>query len=176
MRVKPNKDSSYITDGIVGQKGDIHMYFIAFFAIILLAVFMVSFTATGIGGLVYFIDMPSLVILLLICIPILLASNMWKDFHHALQIVFGKEKEYTLLELKRAAEAVTLVMKTLLYGGFFAFFFSIPILLHGLMDVSKLGPSLAVAVLTVVYALALELLLLPIQARLKIKMAEFMEK
>jgi len=91
---------------------------------------MVSFTSMGVGGLVYFIDMPSLIILLLICIPILLASNLWKDFNNAFRIVLGKGKERTLLEIKRAVEAVNLVMKTLLYGGFFAFFFTIPIILH----------------------------------------------
>ena len=51
-------------------------------------------------------------------------------------------------------------------GGFTASLIAIVAILGTLNDISKLGPNLAVAILTLLYSLIIELLLLPIAAKL----------
>ena len=51
-------------------------------------------------------------------------------------------------------------------GGFTASLIAFVAILGKLNDISKLGPNLAVAILTLLYSLIIELLLLPIVAKL----------
>ena len=51
-------------------------------------------------------------------------------------------------------------------GGFTASLIAFVAILGKLNDISKLGPNLAVAILTLLYSLIIELLLLPIAAKL----------
>lgn len=51
-------------------------------------------------------------------------------------------------------------------GGFTASLIAFVAILGKINDISKLGPNLAVAILTLLYSLIIELLLLPIAAKL----------
>lgn len=46
--------------------------------------------------------------------------------------------------------------------------------LHNLSDLESLGPSLAVAILTVLYAMIFEMLLLPLQLEAKRRIIDYM--
>ena len=59
-----------------------------------------------------------------------------------------------------------LVLIGLPIGGFTASLIAFVAILGKLNDISKLGPNLAVAILTLLYSLIIELLLLPIVAKL----------
>lgn len=151
------------------------MYFISILAIILVTIIL----GNGWGfspffGLTSFIDLPSLLIILLICIPLLISSGLFKDFNNAFRIALNKKAEYSLIEIKRAIEAVSLTIKTLLCAGIFLFTASLLQILKILSDPVELGPTIAVSLLTLIYTLIFALMLLPIKSILNIRIIEFM--
>lgn len=147
------------------------MYFIS-----ILAIIAVTIIAAGNIDLKVFLDAPSLIIILLICIPMLISSGLLKDFNNAFRIALKRKKEAGLTEIKRAAEAVSLTIHTLSFSAFFLFAISLISILRNLSDPAALGPSLAVAFLACIYSLALALALLPIKSILTIRAIEFMQQ
>ena len=145
------------------------MYFISFAAIIFVTI-IVTFSIP-IQNLA---DMPSLLCILLICIPVLISSGLFKDFNNAFRIVLHKKRERSLIEIKRAAEAVNLVIKTVVYSGIFQFLLSLVVVLHRMDDPAHLGPILASAFLSSIYACGFALILLPLKSILKVQIIEFM--
>ena len=135
-----------------------------FVAVVLMVVFC--------GGISWqmLLDFPSLVLLAVIVIPMLCVSGLGKDFLKAISIA-GSKKETTLVQINRSIEAVKLAMNTLLYSGIFMTLFSIMIIFGGQaregVDAGSLLMNCEVAMITLVYALALCLILLPVLAALK---------
>ncbi|MCM1387233.1 MAG: hypothetical protein NC231_07905 [Bacillus sp. (in: Bacteria)] len=150
------------------------MYFISILAIIFVTVLMGC--SSGSFSLVYFIDLPSVLMILLICIPILISAGLFKDFNNAFRIALSKKRESSLIAIRRALEAVTLTIRTLLSSGLFLLAFSLLMILRRLDDLSALGPVLSVALITWAYTLIITLLLLPIKSILNVHMIEFMQE
>lgn len=145
------------------------MYFISILAIILVTV-ITSYSIS----IYVFMDIPSLLLVLLLNIPILISSGLLKDLHNAFRIVFGKKSGYSLIEIKRAAEAVNMTIRTLLCSGAFLFLISMVTMLGHLDDPSILGPYLSAALLCPIYACGMAILLLPIKSILQVRTIEFM--
>lgn len=150
------------------------MYFISILAIIFVTVLIGC--SSGSFSLTYFVDIPSLLMVLLICIPILISSGLFKDFNNAFRIALSKKSDKSLIEIKRALEAVTLMIKTLLSSGLFLLAASLLTILRRLDDPSNLGPFLSIALITWVYTLIITLLLLPIKSILNVRVIEFMQE
>ena len=151
------------------------MYFISILAIILVTIILgSSWGFSPFFGLTGFVDLPSLLIILLICIPLLISSGLLKDFNNAFRIALSKKAEYGLIEIKRAIEAVSLTIKTLLCAGTFLFAASLLQILKMFSDPAELGPHIAVSLLTLIYTLIFALMLLPIKSILNIRIIEFM--
>lgn len=145
------------------------MYFISILAIILVSVILTFSVSVQ-----YFVDLPSLLLILLLSIPILISSGLLKDFNNAFHIALGKKKSNGLIEIKRALEAVNMMIWTFLCSGLFLFLASMITVLHSLDDPSYLGPVISVSLLCFIYGAALALLLLPIKAILQVRIIEFM--
>lgn len=69
-----------------------------------------------------------------------------------------------------------LVRKTMIYSGIFAGVFSTICVLNQTGDMSKIGLNIAVCLITILYGGAINILLLPISAKLEVKIAEYMHK
>ena len=151
------------------------MYFLSFLGVVLISAFMMMLS-TGGGGLVYFLDFPSALVMLLFGSTILLSAGLLKDFNNAFRLVvrMGREKESAVSEgeLRRAIEAVRLAIKTMLTGGVFSFLFTCVLIMVQLDTPEKLGPMLAVGMLVLLYCLAVVLILLPLEARLRVRMSD----
>lgn len=145
------------------------MYLISILAFVLVVLFT-AFTAPVYPGA--FIDLPTILLILCISVPILLSTGLGKDFSNAFRIALNPSKEYTKKSLKRALEAVRLMIRTLLCSGGATFLLSGILTLHRLDDPANLGPILSLSFLSLLYALAMTLLLLPIQSVLKTKLIE----
>ena len=145
------------------------MYFISIAAIILITIIAscsISFFA--------FLDMPSLLLVLLLTIPVLISSGLFKDFHNAFRIAFSKKNSNSLIKIKLAAEAVNMMIKTLLCSGTFLFLISVVTILGHFDDPSLLGPYLTTSLLCPIYACGIAILLLPIKSILQVRIIEFM--
>ena len=126
----------------------------------------------GLSAVAFFIDLPSLIVILLILIPGLIIMGEWKDFIKAFSVGI---KSYRLLELKNIIEAVAAAQKLTVFAALFAIIISAVLLMGRLDDPSTFGPNLAVCFLSGLYAVIFEFFLLPLRLNAERKMNEEMD-
>ncbi|RKM59384.1 hypothetical protein D6855_10835 [Butyrivibrio sp. CB08] len=134
-------------------------------------VFNVLIESGGLSAVVWYIDLPSILIIALVLIPGLLIMGAWKDFTKAFSVGI---KPYSLLELKNIIEAVDAAQKLTVFGALFAIVIS-GVQIMGRLDPSMMGPGLAVCFLSGFYAVIIEFLLLPLRLNAERKMNEEMD-
>ena len=132
----------------------------------------IFFSGGGLSSILFFIDFPSLVLILLFLIPGLAIMGEWKDFIRAFSVGIRK---YSLLELKNIIGAVGAAQKLTVYGALFGVILSAIMIIANLNDLDKLGPNLAVCFLTGLYAIVVEFFLLPLKLNAERKMNEEMD-
>ena len=124
------------------------------------------------GAFACFLDIPSLLLILLILIPGLMIFGEWKNFTKAFSVGI---KEYSLLELKNIIQAIKAAQILTILAALFAILTSIVIVLINLFDTSLIGPNLAVCILSGFYAAIIEYFLLPLRLNTEHKMNEEMD-
>ncbi len=151
------------------------MYFIAILGVIF-STFLTLFITGGYEWLTYFFDMWSLLPALIITIPILAASGLLKDFFCSFRLALGKEPPKSLLELKKAKEAVSLAIKSLCGSNIAIFLLNAIVCLHAIDEPQAIGPNAAVCLLLLFYCAILCLFLLPVQSKLNLKIIEYLHE
>ncbi len=126
----------------------------------------------GLSSILWFLDLPSLLFILMFLIPGLIIMGEWKDFTKAFSVGI---RQYTLLELKNIIGAVSAAQKLTAYGALFAIISSGVIIMGNLDDMSKLGPNLAVCFLAGLYTVIIEFFLLPLRLNAERRMNEEMD-
>lgn len=149
------------------------MYLLSVAAIILCFVLVQCFQPSMGIGIYQFFDVMSILFLVGLIIPIMVSAGLLKDLNHAFRLVFGKKKTVTLLAMKRAKLAVDTMIKTALYGGVFVMLLQVVVLLHNMSDPAHIGPVISMALLTVLYAMIICLLMLPVRVKLEQKILEY---
>jgi len=121
-------------------------------------------------------DVPSLLMLAFITLPVLLASGLGKDFLNAFRLFFGKKEYSRLAERKKAIEALDVAIKSLRAGGIITVLLQFIGICNVLkeFDILKWQANMAVLLLPLVYAYMLNLLLLPIKSRLSKEVIDYM--
>ncbi|WP_026510850.1 hypothetical protein [Butyrivibrio sp. LC3010] len=143
-----------------------------------LLLFIILFTVLMVGGsygmsaVWWFLDFPSLLIILLVFIPGLMIMGEWKDFLKSFSVGI---KEYRLLELKNIIGAVDAAQKLTVFAALFAIIISGVLILGHIDDLSLIGPNLAVCFLSGLYAVIIEFFLLPLKLNAERKMNEEMD-
>ncbi|MDO5111628.1 MAG: hypothetical protein Q4E65_04930 [Clostridia bacterium] len=117
-----------------------------------------------------FFDAASFALLLVLTLPILALAGSLKDMCHAFSIAFSRNRQSSALEMKQAVTALKLCRTLLLYSGLFWTLATFIIILMNTTSLTTLGPNLAVAILTPLYACAACILLLPVQAVIEKKL------
>jgi len=148
------------------------MYLLSVLAIILC--FMLVRIMQPALRLIQFMDIMSLICLLVLIIPVMLSAGLLKDLNNAFRLTFGKKKEAALLELKRAKLAVDTMIRTAIYSSVFVMMLQFEVMLHNMSDPSYLGPVISVVLLILLYAMIISILLLPIRAKLEQRILEYM--
>lgn len=142
--------------------------------ILLIATFLINIL-WGIGGISsirWFIDLPSLILIVLVLVPGLLIMGVWKDLIKSFSVGI---KKYSLLELKNIVGAVDAAQKLTVFAALFAIVISGVLILGNVDDLSKLGPNLAVCFISGLYAVIVEFFLLPLRLNAERKMNEEMD-
>ena len=124
------------------------------------------------SAVLWFLDLPSFLLIALIFVPGLLIMGEWKNFIKAFSVGI---KHYGLLELKNIIGAVDAAQKLTVYGALFAIIISGVLLMGRLDDPETIGPNLAVCFLAGFYAVIIEFLLLPLRLNAERKMNEEMD-
>ena len=142
--------------------------------VLLIVIFAILIAGSGFGpeAALWFLDMPSAVLLLLVLIPGLIIMGEWKDFLKAFSVGI---KKYTLLELKNIKEAVAAAQKLTIFGALLAIITSAVIVLGKLGSPETLGPNLAVCCLAGFYAVIIEFFLMPLSLNTERRMNEEMD-
>lgn len=145
---------------------------------IFLGIVLLGAVDYGYGGielvrLTYLIDIPSLIIMLVFTVPVLFKGGVWKDFKRAWRLL---KKDYTchLDEVRRALDVVEMMQKQVLYAGVVCVLLTLITIFRRLSDPASLGPNLSVAILTMLYAMIFEMLLLPLQLEAKRRIIDYM--
>lgn len=125
---------------------------------------MVSYS--GPMSIAYFIDLPTLVIILVLSISMLFFSDQWQDFMRGLKISFLRE-EATTKELKSSLSAICSFRSYAIYAGLITILTGITIMLRYLEDSASIGPALSVAILPLFYVAIGNIVLTAIGARIE---------
>lgn len=152
------------------------MYFLSMVSVILLTVVMCG--ASGMNGSYYvrYLDFNTILFLILFLIPLLLSGGLLKDFQNAFRIGVGRKEAASLMELKRAKEAVGLTVKIMLTLSVFICAIQGVFILYNMADPALLGPSFSVSLLSLAYGMGIALVLFPLQARINMKIQEFVSE
>lgn len=118
------------------------------------------------GNIIWYLDSPSLLLIVILMLILLFMCGLTKDFFRGIAFFFGKNKKLEAEEVKRSMAAFKLILIALPIGGAAASLIAFVAILGKLNEPATLGPRLAVAILTLLYSLILEVLLLPIAAKL----------
>lgn len=142
--------------------------------ILLAAVFLMNIIMGnwGVSAVAFFIDLPSILLILLVLIPGLIIMGEWKDFIKAFSVGL---KPYSLLELKNIVGAVGAAQKLTIYSALMAIIISAVLMLGRLDDLEMIGANLAICFLAGLYAVIIEFFLLPLRLNAERKMNEEMD-
>lgn len=146
------------------------MYLLSVLAIVLCFVFVQLMNPYSIMG---FVDVTCMLLLVVLIVPIMVSTGLLKDLNNGIRLILGKKKETAMLELKRAKLAVDTTMKVSIYGSLFVTMVEIVVLLHNMTDPVLLGPMISICLLSLLYAVIINLLLLPIRAKLEQRILEY---
>ncbi len=122
----------------------------------------------------WFIDFPTILIMLIFIVPVLMRGGVWRDFKRAFKLL---KKDFTchLSELRRTKDVLEMIQKQIWYAGILTMMVSVMYVMVNISDPSLLGPNIAVVVLTMFYAVILEMLLLPMVLEVKGRIINYME-
>ena len=142
--------------------------------LLFIAVFMMTVLGGnwGMSAVLWFLDLPSILLIVLIFVPGLLIMGEWKNFLKAFSVGI---RPFSLLELKNIIGAVDAAQKLTIYAALFAIIISGVLLMGRLDDPYTIGSNLAVCFLAGLYAVVIEFLLLPLRLNAERKMNEEMD-
>lgn len=141
---------------------------------VLLFGFMIFILGFGIGPghLMYFLDIPSLYLIIGFLILCLGISGQMKDFWYGIKAACTKDT-YNIEErasLKKAEYALDFGIKIVILTGILTVLVSFVTIMISMDDVSALGPNLAVMTLTILYGIVFSMILTIFKARVHNRM------
>ncbi|MCT4509519.1 MAG: hypothetical protein N4A48_12345 [Tepidibacter sp.] len=113
-----------------------------------------------------FVDIPSLILIILFTFPMLILADLFQDFIRGYKIATGSF-EYTLKELKASKNAMDLCIKLVYISSVIGAIIGFVSSIRYIGDLSKVGPAIAVSILTVFYAFIINLVQHAVSAKIK---------
>lgn len=113
-----------------------------------------------VNDVLVFINTPTLVYFILIILGTVLTTSGFKGFVISVNGVLSRKYQMTDEDRDKGIELFTMLTKTVTQGGVALIFISLCLMLLRFDDLSALGPSMAVAFNSVLYASLINMLLL----------------
>ncbi|MBQ7067120.1 MAG: hypothetical protein IJN92_09915 [Lachnospiraceae bacterium] len=149
---------------------------IEFISIVIGVIFMtLMFQGGSMETLIMYLDLPTLMCILVLSMPILFRNGLWKDFLRAFKMLH-KKFDCSLSDIKRSLDAVEFMQKQVLYAGIIIVCVSLIYVLCYVDNPELVGPCIAVVLIGMLYTAAIELILLPLQLEAKRRIIDYMEK
>lgn len=143
-------------------------------AMFLMASMMVSEQGV-IDILMRYVDITSLISILILSLPILARNGLWKNFFMAFKMM-NKKFHCSLSDMKRSLDAVEMMQKQILYAGIMVTSVLVIFVLSSVTDMERISVNMAISFIEVLYTAILELLLLPLQLEVKRRIIDYMEE
>lgn len=142
----------------------------------LVCVYSLGMMQGGMAALAMYIDLPSLLLLILWTLPVLLGSGMTRDFLRAFPRAFSMKADIRREGMLRSMEALQLVQRAVWIAGILGFLISFVFIGGNAknMEQAQFWANVAVAAIVLVYAALLNLLLLAVYGRLKKRYIDFL--
>ena len=131
----------------------------------LLLCFMVYILGMGGPNIIWFLDMPSLFLIVGFLILGLGISGQMKYFWLGIKASCVTDKGIEKIQLEKAEYALEFGIKIVILTGIIAALISFITIMGNLDDPSALGPNLAVMILTVLYGIVFSMILMVFKAR-----------
>lgn len=124
-----------------------------------------------------YIDLPSLILIVLWTLPVLIGAGLLKDFGASFRRAFSTKLLCTREELARSMEAVQLAQKANWIAGLLGFLIAFVYICksYGEMGAEVFLLNVSVAVIVIIYAAMLNLILLAVYGRLKKRYMDYMQ-
>lgn len=154
------------------------MYILATIIVLLFTVmfFWVSSFGLSFDIMPEFIDAPTFIVLLLLCLFFLMVTGTLKDFKNAIKFtVKRKSGSHTLGELRDAQDSVIMLSQAVVYSSIFITAFCGVDILYHMDDLWSIGPLLAIMLLSIVYGMFTEMVLLVMKMNLQKKIRNYLE-
>lgn len=154
------------------------MYILSIIGVIFSVILLNLVSKNGLGSMLVYYDVVSMLQLIVLIVPILASAGLIKDFNNALKMALGKKKAVSMLQLKKAKEAVKLTEKICLASGVLGTCCGIIRVFYDYKyeDMASIIAGLGVAMITLFYAIIIYLLLLPIESKIEIRISEYMQE
>lgn len=134
-----------------------------------LYIYAIAFISGGSEQIIWFLDAPSLLVVVGILLITLGTSGHFSRFFRSFKLIFSS-KQYSPEELQNLSEkseyTVGLAIRVALLSGALGSLIGIIIMLHILSDPASIAPSISVALLTLFFATLIALFLCVIKGKL----------
>lgn len=129
-------------------------------------------TCGGVGAILNFMDVPSVLYVLLSSFIVLATSGLWNDFWRAFQYVWGEQDITDVSQVKKSILALKTGMRVFVLCGLVMSCVSFVVIYRQLDTLETLGPLMALTILSTFYGLLFSLCLIPVKANLEKKLLE----
>lgn len=157
---------------------EVQMYILATIIVLLftLVFFWVNSFGLSLNIMPEFIDCPTFMVLMLLCLFFLMVTGTLKDFKNAIRFtVRRKSDSHTLGDLRDAQDSVIMLSQAVIYGSIFITAFCGVDILYHMDDLSSIGPLLAIMLLSIVYGMLIEMVLLIMKINLQKKIRNYLK-
>lgn len=143
-------------------------FLIAVIIFFLMFVFGTSVSAVGITGVVLFLDIPSLLLVVVPAFAAAISSHSLKGAGFG-KIVFGGQPADNASDAVRVFNFLGTFGNAALLLGIIAFFISQILMLADLNDPNTIGPNMAMGLISIMYALVLKIIAYSAQSQVRKK-------
>ena len=106
----------------------------------------------------YFLDLPSLLIVLPVAVLFGISATSWRSFGRCLTYSLGRAKQVTISSASSVARCLKVIGDVSLIMGIIGTFIDVMLLLQKMNSILNLGPYLSVTAITLAYGVFFKLL------------------
>ena len=140
--------------------------------ILWITIVLMILTCGGIGAVANFMDMPSVLYVLLSSFIVVATSGLWNDFWRAFKYVWGEEKLNDAVQVKKSILALKTAMYAFILCGLVMSCISFVVMLKELTGKDMIGPLLVLTILSTFYGILFAICLVPVKTKLEKKLLE----
>ena len=108
------------------------------------------------GNLAYFIDLPSLIIVVIPTLGLAIGNFSWKTYKKTWSIPFGNPENYEQAELIETHKCVNYMGNMFVIMGLIGSLIGVVLILQNLDDPKMIGPAAAISIMTLFYSVILK--------------------